>query len=63
MEVALFLSEQGKHVSIITANRLGENGKKLEENIYRTLRDRLIARGVQIFPNCPVLEITQEVCL
>ena len=60
MEVALFLSEQGKRVSIITANRLGENGKKLEENIYRTLRDRLIARGVQVFPNCPVLEVTQE---
>jgi len=60
MEVALFLSEQGKRVSIITANRLGENGKKLEENIYRTLRDRLIARGVQFFPNSPVLEITQE---
>ena len=60
MEVALFLSEKGKRVSILTANRLGENGKKLEENIYRTLRDRLIARGVQIFPNCPVLEVTQE---
>jgi len=60
MEVALFLSEQGKHVSIITANRLGENGKKLEENIYRTLRDRLIANGVQVFPNCPALEVTHQ---
>jgi 2,4-dienoyl-CoA reductase-like NADH-dependent reductase (Old Yellow Enzyme family) len=60
METALFLSEQGKHVSIVTANKLGENGKKLEENIYRTLRDRLIAKGVQIFPNCPVLEVTEK---
>lgn len=60
MEVSLHLSEQGKRVSIITANRLGENGKKLEENIYRTMRDRLIDRGVQIFANCPVLEVTSE---
>jgi 2,4-dienoyl-CoA reductase-like NADH-dependent reductase (Old Yellow Enzyme family)/thioredoxin reductase len=60
MEVSLHLAEQGKRVSIITANRLGENGKRLEENIYRTIRDRLIARGVQIFANCPVLEVTPE---
>jgi 2-enoate reductase len=60
MEVSLHFAEQGKRVSIITANRLGENGKRLEENIYRTIRDRLIARGVQIFANCPVLEVTPE---
>ena len=60
MEVSLHLSEHGKRISILTANRLGENGKKLEENIYRTMRDRLIARGVQVFANCPVVEVSPE---
>jgi 2-enoate reductase len=60
MEVALDLSEKGKRVSVATARRLGENGAKLEENIYRTLRDRLIARGVAIYPGCPVLEIRED---
>jgi len=60
MEVALALSEQGKNVSIATMRRLGENGRKLEDNIYRTLRDRLIARGVRIYPGCPLLEVRED---
>lgn len=57
MEVALDLSKQGKKVFLITDKRLGENGEPLEENIYRTLRNRLIDQGVQFFTGCPLLEI------
>ena len=57
MEVACFLREKGKKVSLLTLKRLGENGKKLEENIYRTLRDKMIQSGIQIFPYTPVMEI------
>lgn len=57
MEVALNLANRGKKVSIITAKRLGQNGEPLEENIYRTLRNRLIDKGVQTYPGCPILEI------
>lgn len=57
METAYYLAEKGKKVSLITLRRLGENGKKLEENIYRTLRDRMIRHGVQIFPSTPAVEI------
>jgi 2,4-dienoyl-CoA reductase-like NADH-dependent reductase (Old Yellow Enzyme family)/thioredoxin reductase len=57
MEVAIALAEQGKRVSIITLRRLGENGRELDHNIYRTLRDRLIELGVFIFPDSPAVEI------
>jgi 2,4-dienoyl-CoA reductase-like NADH-dependent reductase (Old Yellow Enzyme family)/thioredoxin reductase len=57
MEAACYLAEQGRKVSLITLRRLGENGKRLEENIYRTLRDKLIRLGVQIFSHTPALEI------
>jgi len=57
MEVACYLAERGKKVSLITLRRLGENGKQLEENIYRTLRDRMVKYGIQIFPHTPVIEI------
>jgi len=60
MEVALYLAEQGKSVSLITARRLGENGKKLEENLYRTLRDRLIDREVRIYAGCPLFEVRED---
>jgi 2,4-dienoyl-CoA reductase-like NADH-dependent reductase (Old Yellow Enzyme family)/thioredoxin reductase len=57
MEVACYLAEQGKKVSLITLRRLGENGRQLEENIYRTLRDKMIKHGIQIFSHTPALEI------
>ncbi|RJX32570.1 MAG: hypothetical protein C4525_10360 [Desulfarculus sp.] len=59
MEVALDLARQGKKVSLITDKRLGENGEPLEENIYRTLRNRLIENGVQFFTGCPLLEVNE----
>lgn len=57
MEIACYLKEKGKKVSLLTLKRLGENGKPLEENIYRTLRDQMIRGGIQIFPHTPVTEI------
>ena len=60
METALYLAEKGKKVSLLTLNRLGENGKKLEENIYRTLRDRMIKNGIQVFPSTPAVEIRPD---
>jgi 2,4-dienoyl-CoA reductase-like NADH-dependent reductase (Old Yellow Enzyme family)/thioredoxin reductase len=57
METAIQLVEQGRKACLITLGRLGENGKPLEENIYRTLRDRMIKLGIQFFPNTPAYEI------
>jgi len=60
MEVALELAQDGRKVSIATAARLGHNGSPLEENIYRTLRNRLVALGVQVYPHHPLLEVIPE---
>jgi 2,4-dienoyl-CoA reductase-like NADH-dependent reductase (Old Yellow Enzyme family)/pyruvate/2-oxoglutarate dehydrogenase complex dihydrolipoamide dehydrogenase (E3) component len=60
MEAACYLAEKGKKVSLVTLRRLGENGKQLEENIYRTLRNKMIQLGVQIFPNTPAVEIRPD---
>ncbi len=60
MEAALYLAEKGKKVSLVTLKRLGENGKKLEENLYRTLRDRMIKNGIQMFPSTPAVEIRPD---
>jgi len=60
MEVALELAQDGHKVSIATAARLGHNGTPLEENIYRTLRNRLIALGVQVYPSHPLMEVNPE---
>lgn len=57
METALYLIEKGKKVSLVTLKRLGENGKKLEETVYRTLRDRMIKYGIQAYPSTPAIEI------
>jgi 2,4-dienoyl-CoA reductase-like NADH-dependent reductase (Old Yellow Enzyme family)/thioredoxin reductase len=60
METALYLAEKGKKVSLVTLKRLGENGKKLEETIYRTLRDRMIKNCIQVFPGTPAVEIRPD---
>jgi 2,4-dienoyl-CoA reductase-like NADH-dependent reductase (Old Yellow Enzyme family)/thioredoxin reductase len=60
MELSIELSKQGKTVFLLTAKRLGENGDRLEENIYRTLRDRIIASKISVYPGCPVLEIRDD---
>jgi 2-enoate reductase len=60
MEVACYFAEKGKKVSLVTLGRLGENGKHLEDNIYRTLRDRVVKYGIQIFTHTPAIEICQD---
>jgi pyruvate/2-oxoglutarate dehydrogenase complex dihydrolipoamide dehydrogenase (E3) component len=60
METALQLSESGREVSLVTARRLGQNGDKLEETVYRTLRDRLITEGARIYTGCPLFEVRQD---
>jgi pyruvate/2-oxoglutarate dehydrogenase complex dihydrolipoamide dehydrogenase (E3) component len=57
MEVAIMLTKQGKKVSLVTERELGRNGRWVERNIKITLKDRLIARGVHIYPFSPVKEI------
>jgi pyruvate/2-oxoglutarate dehydrogenase complex dihydrolipoamide dehydrogenase (E3) component len=60
MEIAIYLAGKGKEVCLVTQNRLGENGKKLDRRIYRTLRDMLIRQGVQILAGTLALEIRPD---
>ena len=60
MEVADLLAEQGSMVSIVTLHELGENGRNIDRNLYRTLRNRLIDNGVFMYPNSSVLEIREN---
>ncbi len=60
MEVAIWLKEQGKDVTIVTKAGLGENGIKLEEFTFKTLADRIVDLGIPMFPNSTVLEITDR---
>jgi 2-enoate reductase len=57
MEIALSLTRQGKKVSIVTLNRLGENGKPMNPNIYLRLRDCLLDYDVRLFPHASVAEV------
>ncbi len=60
MEVAIWLAEQGREVSLVTKAGLGEDGIKLEQLSFKTLADRLVELGVPLFLNTPVLEITDS---
>lgn len=60
MEIADFLAKQGKRVFLVTLHELGQNGRSLERNIYRTVRDSLIRHGVSIFSNTPLAEVTDK---
>lgn len=57
IEVAIWLAEQGKEVSLVTRGKLG--GKKGPEEglTYRTLVRRLIELRIPVYLNTPVLEI------
>jgi len=57
MEVAALLATQGKQVFLATRSQLGRN---VDASIYVILRDRLISRGVHIFPHSPVYEIREN---
>ena len=53
-------AEQGKKVSLVTKNQLGENGIPIEPSAHWTLRNKLIELGVHLYPNSPVREITEN---
>lgn len=60
MELALWLAEQGKEVSLVTKAGLGEDGLPLERFTYRALTRRLIDLRIPVYTHAPVLEITQN---
>ncbi|MBN2098320.1 MAG: FAD-dependent oxidoreductase [Dehalococcoidia bacterium] len=60
MEVAIWLKEQGKDVTIVTRAGLGEDGIKLEEFTFKTLADRIVELNIPMFLNSTVLEITEK---
>ncbi len=60
MEVAIWLAEQGKEVSLVTQAGLGENGYTLERMTYRTLVRRLIELRIPLYMHTPALEITES---
>jgi 2,4-dienoyl-CoA reductase-like NADH-dependent reductase (Old Yellow Enzyme family)/thioredoxin reductase len=57
METAELLVQQGKKVTLVTRNRLGGSGEPLERNLFVTLRNYLVEKGVMLFPFAPVFEI------
>jgi len=57
MEIADQLADEGKKVSLATRRSLGRG---MEKNIYLTLRNRLIQKGVHLYPYCPVVEIMEN---
>jgi NADPH-dependent 2,4-dienoyl-CoA reductase/sulfur reductase-like enzyme len=60
MEVAHMLAQEGKRVSVITMNRLGENGSPLERNVYFEIRQRLIDDRVTIYALSRVVEVREN---
>jgi 2,4-dienoyl-CoA reductase-like NADH-dependent reductase (Old Yellow Enzyme family)/thioredoxin reductase len=60
MEVAIWLKEQGRDVSLVTRAGLGQDGVKLEEFTFKTLADRLIELHVPLYLNSTVAEITNS---
>ncbi len=60
MEVAIWLAEQGREVSLITRAGLGEDGIKLEKLSFKTLARRLLDLRVPLYLNSTVMEITDK---
>lgn len=57
MELADQLADEGKEVSLVTRRALG---REVERCVFLTLRNRLIEKGVHLYPNCPVAEIKED---
>jgi len=58
MELAIWLAEQGKDISLVSRAGLGENGQPLERFTYRVLARRLIDLRVPMYLHATALEIT-----
>ncbi|MCL4482814.1 MAG: FAD-dependent oxidoreductase [Bacteroidetes bacterium] len=57
MEIADQLADEGKNVTLVSRRSIGRN---VERNVYLTLRNRLIAKEVKLFPCCPLIEIREK---
>ncbi len=57
LEIADQLADEGRRVTLVTSRALGRG---IERNLYLTLRNRLIEKGVQLFANSPVVEIREK---
>jgi len=57
MEIADQLADEGKKVTLVTRRALG---REVERCVHLTLRNRLIAKDVNLFPNSPVAEIRED---
>ena len=60
MEMAIWMAEQGKEVSLVTRGKLGGKRGPEEGLTYRTLVRRLIELRVPLYLNTPVLEIMED---
>ena len=57
MEISDQLADEGKRVNLISRRAIGRG---VERNVYLTLRERLIQKGVHLYPHCPVVEILEN---
>jgi len=57
MEISDQLADEGKRVNLISRRAIGRG---VERNVYLTLRERLIEKGVHLYPHCPVVEIREN---
>lgn len=57
MEISDQLADEGKSVNLISRRAIGRG---VERNVYLTLRERLIQKGVYLYPHCPVVEIREN---
>jgi 2,4-dienoyl-CoA reductase-like NADH-dependent reductase (Old Yellow Enzyme family) len=60
MEVAIWLAQKGKEVSLISRAGLGQNGSNLEKRTFQTLARRLIELRVPLYLHAAILEIKQH---
>lgn len=60
MEVAIWLAEQGREVSLVTRAGLGEDGIRLEKLSFKTLAGKLLDLHVPLYLNSTVMEITDR---
>ncbi len=58
MEVAIWLAEQGREVSLVTKAGLGQNGIRLEKMTFKALARKLFELRIPLYLNATVLEIT-----
>jgi len=57
LEIADQLADEAKKVTLVTRRQLGRG---VERNVYLALRNRLIPKGVHLFPHSPVTAIKED---